>query len=129
MAYDNNRMALGRRTVLFSLMGFSITSVLLRGKPQDAQQRQPSNSGVPPARTPGDESGDRKLPNGKSQDNAIAKHNHDLAIAEANELVELAGQLRNELQQAGSYVVPLSSMKKTEQIEKLARRIRSRLKT
>jgi hypothetical protein len=42
--------------------------------------------------------------------------------------VELAGQLRNDLQQAGNYVVPLSSVKKTEQIEKLARRIRSRLK-
>lgn len=121
-------MGLGRRTLLLSLITSLITSVLLRGKPQDAQQQQPSHPGVPPTPAPGDEHGDRKLPNGKSQDNAIAKRNHDLAITEANELVELAGQLRNELQQAGSYVVPLSSVKKTEQIEKLARRIRSRLK-
>jgi hypothetical protein len=50
-------------------------------------------------------------------------------VAEANKLVELAGQLRNELQQAGSYVVPLSSVKKTQEIEKLARRIRGQLKS
>jgi hypothetical protein len=32
------------------------------------------------------------------------------------------------LQRAGNYVVPVSSVKKTEEIEKLARRIRGRLK-
>ena len=121
MAYDNNRMALGRRTIVLSLF----SSVLLRGKPQDAQQQQPPRAGGPP---PGTENQDRRLPNGKSQLNAIAIRNHEQAIKEANELVELAGQLRNDLQQAGNYVVPLSSLKKTEEIEKLARRIRSRLK-
>lgn len=122
-------MGLGRRTLLLSLIASSIASVWLRGKPQDAQQREPAHPETPTPPAPGNENGDRKLPDGKSQDNAIAKRNHDLAIAEANDLVELAGQLRNELQQAGSYVVPLSSVKKTEQIEKLARRIRSRLKS
>jgi hypothetical protein len=118
-------MGLGRRTVLFSI----VTSLVPRAKPQDAQQQQPSpHSGFPGAPSTGEENGDHRLPNGKSQENAIAKHNHDLAVAEANQLVELAGQLRNELQQAGSYVVPLASVKKTEEIEKLARRIRSRLK-
>jgi len=122
VAYDNNRMALGRRTIVLSLF----SSVLLRGKPQDAQQQQPPRAGGPPP--PGTENQDRRLPNGKSQLNAIAIRNHEQAIKEANELVELAGQLRNDLQQAGNYVVPLSSLKKTEEIEKLARRIRSRLK-
>jgi hypothetical protein len=115
-------MGLGRRTVLLSIF----TALALRAKPQDAQQQQPpSHSGFPP----GEENGEHHLPNGKSQENAIAKHNHELAVAEANELVELAGQLRNELQQAGSYVVPLASVKKTQEIEKLARRIRSQLKS
>lgn len=128
MAYDNNRMALGRRTVLFSVITSIITSFFIWGKSQDAQQQQPSRPGIPPTPAP-EENNDRRLPNGKSQNDAIAKHNHELAIEEANELVELAGQLRNELQQAGSYVVPLSSVKKTEQIEKLARRIRGQLKS
>jgi hypothetical protein len=118
-------MGLGRRTVLLSI----VTSLALRAKPQDAQQQEPPPSGFPPHRSPDEENGEHRLPNGKSQENAIAKHNHELAVAEANELVELAGQLRNELQQAGSYVVPLASVKKTQEIEKLARRIRSQLKS
>jgi len=118
-------MGLGRRTVLLSI----VTSLALRAKPQDAQQSQPPRPGFPSGPPPGEENRDHKLPNGKSQENAIAKHNHDLAVAEANKLVELAGQLRNELQQAGSYVVPLSSVKKTQEIEKLARRIRGQLKS
>ncbi len=117
-------MALGRRIVLFSL----INSILLHARPQDAQQQEPSRPGFPPPPNKDEANGDRKLPNGKSQNNAIAIRNHELAIKEANELVELAGQLRNDLQQAGNYVVPLSSVKKTEQIEKLARQIRGRLK-
>jgi hypothetical protein len=122
VAYDNNRMAVGRRTVVLSF----ITSLALGGKPQDAQQQQPPRPGLPPPQSPDNQ--DHRLPNGKSQLNAIAIHNHEQALKEANELVELAGQLRNDLQQAGTYVVPLSSLKKTEEIEKLARRIRSRLK-
>lgn len=118
-------MGLGRRTVLLSIL----TSLALQAKPQDAQQQQPPPSGFPPRRSPDEQNGEHRLPNGKSQENAIAKHNHELAVAEANELVELAGQLRNELQQAGSYVVPLASVKKTQEIEKLARRIRSQLKS
>ena len=118
-------MGLGRRTVLFSI----VTSFMLGAEPQDAQQQgPPSHSGFPSGPSTGEGNRDHRLPNGKSQENAIAKHNHDLAVAEANELVELAGQLRNELQQAGSYVIPLASVKKTQEIEKLARRIRSRLK-
>ena len=117
-------MGLGRRTVLLSI----VTSLVLRAKPQDAQQSEPPRPGFPSGAPPGEEN-DHKLPNGKSRENAIAKHNHDLAVAEANKLVELAGQLRNELQQAGSYVIPLSSVKKTQEIEKLARRIRGQLKS
>ncbi len=71
---------------------------------------------------------DRKLPNGKSQKDAIAKQNHEQSLKDANELIEAATNLRDELQKAGTYVVPLNSVKKTEEIEKLARRIRGRLK-
>jgi chaperonin cofactor prefoldin len=71
---------------------------------------------------------DTKLPNGKSQKNAIAKQNHEAALKDASDLIEAAKRLEEELKNAGSYVVPVSSVKKTEEIEKLARRIRSRLK-
>ena len=70
-----------------------------------------------------------RLPDGKSQKNAIAKEQHDQALKDADHLVSVAEDLRNELQRAGTFVVPLTSVKKTEEIEKLAKRIRSRLKS
>ena len=71
---------------------------------------------------------DGKLPNGKSQKDAIAKQNYEQSLKDADDLVEAAKSLRDELQKAGTYVVPLGSVKKTEEIERLARRIRNRLK-
>lgn len=71
---------------------------------------------------------DERLPNGKSQKNAIAKSEHEQALKDTENLLAIARQLHDELKKAGDYVVPVSSVKKTEEIEKLARRIRSRLK-
>jgi len=59
----------------------------------------------------------------------MAKEQHEQALKDANELISIAQQLRDELQKAGDYVVPFSSVKKTEQIEKLAKRIRGRLRS
>ncbi|MBV9406986.1 MAG: hypothetical protein JO211_16680, partial [Acidobacteriaceae bacterium] len=66
--------------------------------------------------------------NGKSQKDAIAKQEHEHALKDAEDLVAVAQQLRDELQKSGDYVVSMSSVKKTEEIERLARRIRGRLK-
>ena len=71
---------------------------------------------------------DVKLPNGKSRNNAIARDEHKKALAEAAQLVTLSEQLRDEVQKAGEYVVPVGAVRKTEEIEKLARKIRGRLK-
>jgi Zn-dependent oligopeptidase len=115
--------ACSRRALLLS----SIASALLCAKGQDAQEQQPDRH-LPPFPNPNKRDDDRKLPNGKSQNDAIAKRNHEQALKDANDLITVAGQLKDELQKAGNYVVPVSSVKKTEEIEKLARRIRGRLK-
>ncbi|MFL6354002.1 MAG: hypothetical protein ACJ74Z_19425 [Bryobacteraceae bacterium] len=115
--------ACSRRTIFLS----SIASALVCAKAQDDQQQQPDGH-LPPFPSPEKRDRDRKLPNGKSQNDAIAKQNHEQALKDANDLIAVAGQLRDELQKAGNYVVPISSVKKTEEIEKLARRIRGRLK-
>ena len=70
---------------------------------------------------------DHKLPNGKSQKDAMAKSEHEKALKEANDLLLLAQQLKDEIQKAGDHLVPMSSVKKTDEIEKIAKRIRSRL--
>jgi Zn-dependent oligopeptidase len=108
-----------RRHALLALFLTSACSAAQEQFPPD--QRRPDLSPKLP-----DE--DRKLPNGKSQKDAIAKQNHEQSLKDANELIEAATSLRDELQKAGSYVVPMNAVKKTEEIEKLARRIRGRLK-
>jgi hypothetical protein len=101
---------------------------LLASPALSAQQQYPPDQQQRPDPFPKRPEEDDRLPNGKSQRNEIAKQNHEKSLKDANDLVELATGLRDELQKAGTYVVPLSSVKKTEDIEKLARRIRGRLK-
>jgi hypothetical protein len=120
VAYDNNQMRSTRRFALLSLLG-SIWLAAGGQEPQIPDERRLPIPGV------GDE--DKRLPNGKSQKNAMAKERHEQALKDANELITVAEQLRDELQKAGDYVVPVSSVKKTEQIEKLAKRIRGRLQS
>jgi hypothetical protein len=69
-----------------------------------------------------------RLPNGKSQIDAILKADHQKDLKDAAHLVELAEQLKQELEKNDQYVLSLSSLKKTEEIEKLAKRIRTRLR-
>ncbi len=74
------------------------------------------------------DSEDTKLPNGKSQKDAISKQEHEEALKDVESLIHMAEELRDDLKHFGEYVVALSSVRKTEEIEKLARRIRGRLK-
>ncbi len=106
-----------RRNVL---VAFAASTFLMA---QEQDQENPRRPPLPP--NPND---DLRLPNGKSQKDAIAKQEHEQALKDANDLMEVAHELRDELQKSGDYVVSMSSVKKTEEIERLARKIRGRLK-
>ncbi|HZS53303.1 MAG TPA: hypothetical protein VFA65_02790 [Bryobacteraceae bacterium] len=106
-----------RRTAILSLLA---SAVLAAQAPDQQTDRPPT---IPP--NPND---DVKLPNGKSQKDALAKEEHKQALKDANDLIAVAQQLRDELQKSGEHVISVSSVKKTEEIERLARRIRGRLK-
>jgi len=67
------------------------------------------------------------LPNGKSQQDEILKADHEKDLKDAAQLIELAEQLKQELEKNDRHVLSISSLKKTEEIEKLAKRIHSRL--
>jgi hypothetical protein len=71
---------------------------------------------------------DVKLPNGKSQQEEILKADHQKTLDDASELVKLAEQLQDDLIREDRHVLSISTLKKTEDIEKLARKIRTRLK-
>jgi len=68
-----------------------------------------------------------RLPNGKPQQDEILKADHERDLKDAAQLIELSQQLKQELEKNDRHVLSVSSLKKTEEIEKLAKRIRSRL--
>ena len=71
---------------------------------------------------------DSRLPNGKVQRDEILKAEHAQNIKDAAQLTELAQQLQQELEKNDRFVLSMTTLKKTEDIEKLARKIRSRLR-
>ena len=71
---------------------------------------------------------DLKLPSGKSQREEILKSDHEKSLRDIGELRKLAGELQSELEENDYHVLSISALKKAEQIEKLARRIRTRMK-
>ena len=70
---------------------------------------------------------DVKLPSGKSQRDEILKDDHRKSLEDIARLIELGNQLETELKRNDYAVVSIPSIRKAEQIEKLARRIRRRL--
>jgi hypothetical protein len=82
---------------------------------------------TPPLDTHTDGQGDVKLPNGKSQRDEILKAEHQQNLKDAAQLVDLAQQLQESLEKGDRYVLSISDLKRTEDIEKLAKKIHSRL--
>jgi len=74
------------------------------------------------------ESSDVRLPSGKSQQEEILKEEHKKSLADAAELMELAEELKIELEKNDRHVLSIPAIKKTERIEKLAKQIRSRMR-
>lgn len=69
-----------------------------------------------------------RLPNGRLQRDEILKADHAKSLEDAKELIRLSEELKSELEKDTQYVLSLSAVKRTEEIEKVARRIRSRMK-
>ncbi len=104
----------------------AVLSLLIAPLAVPAAGQDPS----PPDRIPIPKNPDEdvRLPNGKSQRDEIARQQHADALKDVDALVSTAEELRDELKRAGDFVVPVASVRKTEEIEKLARKIRGRLK-
>lgn len=77
---------------------------------------------------PGSEDTDVKLPNGKSQREAIIKADYEKSLEDAKQLVKLSQELQSQLEKSDAHVISVSEIRNTEEIEKLAKKIRGRLK-
>lgn len=81
-----------------------------------------------PPRDERDGADDVKLPNGKFQKDAILKAEREQNLKDAARLVELSGQLRQDLEKNQSFILPLATLKKADEIEKLVKQIRTRMR-
>lgn len=91
-----------------------------------ASPQLPDTGPMPPAG--GQHESDPKLPNGKSQRDAILKQEHEQNLKDAAQLAQLTHELQDELEKNDAYVLPLATLKKIDDIEKLVKKIRSRLR-
>ncbi len=105
------------RKVRFALLA---PLLLLAGWTTTAQQR--------PGRPTDPDHSDTRLPNGKKQSDEILREDYRKNLEDAAELQRLTDELKKELERGDAFVLSLSAIKKTEDIEKVAKRIRSRLK-
>jgi hypothetical protein len=105
----------------FILLSFACRSIVnAQGTDATIQGFPDTGKDTPPSRV--------RLPNGKLQQDEILKLEHNHELQEARQLVELSQALQKEIEQAGANVLSISSIHKTEEIEKLAKRIRSRIR-
>jgi hypothetical protein len=102
------------RRVCLLLVSFAF---LLGQAPQD----------FPPIATRPD-SRDLKLPNGKLQRDEIAKADYKKNLEDAAQLLQLSQDVKEALDNGDQYVVSLRTIKKLDDIDKLSRSIRGRLK-
>jgi len=70
----------------------------------------------------------RKLPDGRDQTEAILKDDHQRNLKDAAEMLKLVEEIRKEMERDDRHVLSLGVLKKLEEIEKISRRIRGRLK-
>jgi hypothetical protein len=80
----------------------------------------------PPA--PSGERADVRLPNGKSQRDEILKAEREQNLKDAARLADLADELKQALEKEDRFVFSIATVKKAEDIEKLAKKIRSRIR-
>lgn len=71
---------------------------------------------------------DVRLPNGKLQREEILKADYQRNLEDARALSKLAGELKADLEKSDYNILSVGTLKKTEDIDRLAKRIRDRLK-
>jgi hypothetical protein len=71
---------------------------------------------------------DVQLPNGKSQHEEIMKMEHKKNLEDAAAMAKLAEEVSEDLEKNDRYVVSIKTLKQLDEIEKLAKAVRGRLK-
>ena len=68
------------------------------------------------------------LPSGKLQHDEVIKMEHQKTIEDAAQLLKLSQEVKDDFDQTGLYAVSAKTLKKLDDIDKLARGMRARIK-
>lgn len=71
---------------------------------------------------------DIKLPSGKSQKDEILKADHEKNVEEARALAKLTGEISQDIEKSDRFILPVATLKKLDEAEKLVKKIRGRLR-
>ena len=71
---------------------------------------------------------DVKLPNGKSQKDEIIRADYERNLRDAGELARLSQEIKDDLEKGDRYLVSTKTLKKLEDVDKLSKDIRQRLR-
>ena len=71
---------------------------------------------------------DIKLPNGKSQRDEMIRMDYERNLKSAGELARLAEEIKDDLEKGDRYLVSLKTLKQLDEVEKLTKDIRQRLR-
>jgi hypothetical protein len=91
-----------------------------------ARAAQLPEGGFPEQKDP--KAPDVRLPNGKRQLDEILKAEHEQNVRDAHELTALATLFETEMEKTDRFVLSLPLLKKLDDMEKLVRRIRTRIR-
>lgn len=69
-----------------------------------------------------------KLPNGRSRNEAILREDHARNLKDAADLTALSQSLQADLEKEDRHVLSLQTLKKLDEIDKLTRRMRARMR-
>ena len=78
--------------------------------------------------TQGDTPSDRRLPNGQLQEEAILKADYEQNVKDARELTALAKSIELDFDKNDQNVLSLGLLKKLDDVEKITKRIRGRVR-
>lgn len=110
---------LTRRSGVCKALLAAVTARLLSGQAQN-----PRPEGFPPPGAPDV----TRLPNGKLQRDEILKSEYDRNVKDARDLVDLSKAFELDLEKSDPFVLSLGLLKKLDDIEKITKRIRGRMK-
>lgn len=83
---------------------------------------------VTPQITQGDDTADKRMPNGKLQTDAILKAEYDRNVKDARELTALSKSIELDFDKNDQNVLSLGLLKKLDDVEKITKRIRGRIR-